>query len=147
MVVVGALKKKIKAVVKMRLPGGAATAAPPVGSSLGQHQVNLMDFCKKFNEKTADRKGTTVAVEVKVFVDKTYTFETKLTSVTDAIKKRINLAKGSTAPGKTSCGTISKAVVEEIARAKMPDLTAADLAGAMKIIEGSAKSMGLVVVD
>ena len=144
---VGVLKKKVKAVVKMRLAGGAATAAPPVGSSLGQHQVNLMDFCKKFNEKTADRKGTTVAVEVVVFVDKTYVFTTKLTSVSDAIKKRLNLAKGSVTPGKVSCGTISRSVVEELAKAKMADLTAVDLVGAMKIIEGSAKSMGLVVVE
>jgi large subunit ribosomal protein L11 len=131
----------------MRLAGGAATAAPPVGSSLGQHQVNLMDFCKKFNERTSDRKGSVVAVEVTVFVDKTYIFTTKLTSVSDAIKKRINLAKGSSLPGKTSCGTISRSIIEELAKAKMADLTAVDLAGAMKIVEGSAKSMGLVVVD
>jgi len=139
--------KKVKAVVKMKLPGGAATAAPPVGSSLGQHQVNLMDFCKKFNEKTADRKGTTVAVEVTIFVDKTYVFSTKLTSVTDEIKKRIGLAKGSTAPGKVTCGSISKAIIEDIAKAKMADLSAVDLDAAKKIITGSAKSMGLVVVD
>ncbi len=141
------MAKKIKAVVKMRLPGGAATAAPPVGSSLGQHQVNLMDFCKKFNEKTADRKGSTVAVEVVVYVDKTFSFSTKLTSVTDEIKKRLNLAKGSTAPGKTSGGTIRRSVIEDIAKAKMPDLTAVDLVGACKIIEGSVRSMGLVIVD
>ncbi len=131
----------------MKLPGGAATAAPPVGSSLGQHQVNLMDFCKKFNEKTADRKGSTVAVEVIVYVDKTFVFSTKLTSVTDEIKKRLNLAKGSTAPGKTSAGQIKRSVIEDIAKVKMPDLTAVDLEGAKKIVEGSARSMGLTVVD
>ncbi len=141
------MSKKIKAVVKMKLPGGAATAAPPVGSSLGQHQVNLMDFCKKFNEKTADRKGSTVAVEVIVYVDKTFVFSTKLTSVTDEIKKRLNLAKGSTAPGKTSAGQIKRSVIEDIAKVKMPDLTAVDLEGAKKIVEGSARSMGLTVVD
>lgn len=142
-----AVVKKIKARVKMKLPGGAATAAPPVGSSLGQHQVNLMDFCKKFNEKTADRKGSTVAVEVIVYVDKTYVFSTKLPSVTDEIKKRIGLVKGSVAPGKTSCGSISRSVIEDIARAKMLDLSSVDLEGARKTIEGSAKSMGLSIVD
>ncbi len=141
------MSKKIKARVKMKLPGGAATAAPPVGSSLGQHQVNLMDFCKKFNEKTMDRKGTTVAVEVIVYVDKTFTFTTKLPSVSDEIKKRLGLTKGSVSPGKVSCGTISRSVIEDIAKVKMLDLTSVDLEGAKRIIEGSAKSMGLAVVD
>lgn len=141
------MAKKVKGVIKMKLAGGAATAAPPVGSSLGQHQVNLMDFCKKFNEKTADRKGTTVAVEVTVYVDKTFSFTTKLPSITDEIKKRANLAKGSASPGKVSGGTIKRSIIEDIAKVKMPDLTAFDLAKACKTIEGSARSMGLVVVD
>lgn len=141
------MAKKIKAVVKMRLPGGAATAAPPVGSILGQHQVNLMDFCKKFNEKTSDRKGTTVAVEVTIYVDKSYDFTTKLMSVSDDIKKRLSLKKGSKAPGSEVAGTISRSIIEEIAKSKMADLSAVDLAGAVKTIEGSVKSMGLAIVD
>lgn len=139
--------KKVKAVVKMRLQGGAATAAPPVGSSLGQHQVNLMDFCKKFNEATMARKGSVVAVEVTVFVDKTYVFATKLTSVTDEIKKRLGLAKGSVTPGKVTCGNISKSIIEDIAKAKMADLSAVSLEAAIKTISGSARSMGLSIVD
>ena len=141
------MAKKITGVLKMNLAGGAATAAPPVGPPLGPPQVNLMDFCKKFNEKTADTKGTTVAVEVIVYVDKTFSFTTKLPSVSDEIKKRINLAKGSTAPGKISGGTIKRSVIEDIAKAKMPDLSAVELTSACKTIEGSAKSMGLTVID
>lgn len=142
------MAKKIKARIKMKLPGGSATAAPPVGSMLGQHrEVNMMEFCKKFNEKTADRKGTSVAVEVTIYIDKTYTFAIKGPSVSDEIKKRINLSKGSSNPGKTACGTISRAIIEEIAKSKIADTTATDLEAAKKIIEGSARSMGVTVVD
>lgn len=142
------MAKKIKARVKMKLPGGSATAAPPVGSMLGQHrEINMMEFCKKFNEKTVDRKGSSVAVEVTIYTDKTYEFSTKLNSVADEIKKRIGLTKGSVAPGKTIAGKISRSVIDEIAKFKMPDMTATELEKARKIIEGSAKSMGVVVVD
>lgn len=142
------MAKKIKTRIKMKLPGGSATAAPPVGSMLGQHrEINMMDFCKKFNEKTVDRKGSVVAVEVTIYTDKTYSFSTKLSSVAEEIKKRIGLTKGSVAPGKNIVGKISRGVIDEIAKFKMPDLTADDLVKARKIIEGSARSMGVAVVD
>ena len=140
-------KKKVKAAVKMRLSAGAATAAPPVGSMLGQHQVNLMDFVKKFNALTADKKAMVLPVEVTVYVDKTFEMRVKGQSVTDMIKKAIKLAKGSSAPGKTVGGSISKSAIEEIAKEKMSDMAVSSLDAAKKCIMGSVKSMGLVVTD
>jgi large subunit ribosomal protein L11 len=140
------MAKAVKANVKMQLPGGAATPAPPVGSALGQQGVNIMDFCKKFNAATADRKGQTVPVIVTVYVDKTFDFVVKTPPVTELIKKRINLAKGATKVGTDKIGSISWRDIEEIAKVKMPDLNAHDLEAAKKIIAGSAKSLGLQIV-
>lgn len=141
------MSKKIKATLKMQLQGGSATPAPPVGSMLGQHQVNLMDFCKKFNAATASRKGETVPVLVTVYVDKSFDFVLKTPPVSELLRKRANIQSGAKNPGKETVGSIKSKDLEEIAKIKMPDLNAVDLEAAKKIIAGSARSMGLSVVD
>lgn len=145
--VVKKVTKKIKAVVKIRIQGGAANPAPPVGSSLGQHGVQIMDFCKKFNAVTANRKGETVPVFVTVYADKTFDFITKTPPVTDLLKKRANITKGASNPKTQQVGTIKISDIEEIAKIKMPDLNANDIEAAKKIISGSARSMGLAVIE
>jgi len=141
------MSKKIKASVRMQLQGGAATPAPPVGNNLGQHQVNIMDFCKKFNAATASRKGETVPIVITIYVDKTFDFIIKTPPVTELIKKRANVAKGSSTPGKSMVGTIKMKDIEEIAKIKMVDSNAFDLDAAKRMIAGSARSMGLTVTD
>lgn len=141
------MSKKIKANIKLQIPGGSATPAPPVGNNLGQHQVNLMDFCKKFNAATANRKGETVPVLVTVYTDKTFDFVLKTPPASELIKKKAGVKKGATAVGKEQVGKITWKDVEEIASIKMSDLSAVDIEAAKKIIAGSARSMGIVVVD
>ena len=141
------MAKELKAQVKLQIPGGAATPAPPVGSSLGQHGANIMEFCKQFNALTANKKGETVPVIISIFKDKTFTFIIKTPPVTELIKKRINIKKGSAKPNIDKVGKISMRDIEEIAKIKMPDLNANDIEQAKKIIAGSARSMGVVVVD
>lgn len=140
------MTKKIKATIKMQLPGGAATPAPPVGSMLGQHQVSIMEFCKQFNAATAARKGQTVPVLITVYTDKSFEFVIKTPPVSELIRKKKNLAKGSSAPGKQEAGSISWQDLEEIAKIKLPDLNANDVEAAKKIVAGSARSMGLKIV-
>jgi large subunit ribosomal protein L11 len=139
------MAKEIKAKVKMKVPGGAATPAPPVGAVLGQHGVAIMDFCKAFNAMTADRKGQTCPVVVTIYKDRTYTFVIKTPPVTELIMKKGNISKGAANPLKDRAGAITKKDVEEIAKIKMADLNAHTLEQAMKIIEGSARSMGVKV--
>ncbi|MBU1007537.1 50S ribosomal protein L11 [Candidatus Dependentiae bacterium] len=141
------MAKKVKSKIKLQIPGGGATPAPPVGSALGQHGLNIMDFCKKFNAETAKRKGETVPVIITVYIDKTFDFITKTPPVSELIKKKIGLAKGSGKAGTESAGSISWGDVEEIAKAKMVDLNAFDVEAAKKIVAGSARSMGLTVTD
>ncbi|MCB9492953.1 MAG: 50S ribosomal protein L11 [Epsilonproteobacteria bacterium] len=141
------MSKKVKALVKMLLPAGGATPAPPVGSSLGQHGVSLMEFCKQFNAATAKRKGENVPVKITIYTDKSFEFITKTPPATDLIKKYANIKKGSSNPSTVSAGTIKIKDVEEIAKIKMADLNAFDLEAAKKIIAGSARSMGLTVVE
>jgi large subunit ribosomal protein L11 len=141
------MAKDIKAKIKLQIPGGAATPAPPVGSSLGQQGVNIMDFCKQFNAQTAGRKGETVPVEIIVYTDKSFTFVVKTPPATELIKKKINLSKGSSNPKDVKVGKISWKDIEDIAKIKMPDLNAHDIEQAKKIIAGSARSMGIDVVD
>lgn len=141
------MAKEVKAKIKLQIPGGSATPAPPVGSSLGQHQVNIMDFCKAFNGRTANLKGQTVPVEITVYKDRTYSFITKTPPTTELIKKKINLSKGSARPNTNRVGTISWSDIEEIAKLKMPDLSAFDIEQAKKCIAGSARSMGIDVID
>lgn len=141
------MSKKIKALIKLQLPAGGATPAPPVGNNLGQHQVNIMDFCKKFNAATANRKGETVPVIITVYVDKSFDFITKTPPVSELIRKKANIQKGSQKPGIDVAGRIRMSDIEEIAKVKMPDLNAFDLEAAKKIVAGSARSMGLQVVE
>lgn len=140
------MAKEVKARLKLQIPGGSATPAPPVGSALGQHGVNLMDFCKRFNAQTADRKGQTVPVVVTIFVDKTCEFEIKTPPTSELIKKKINISKGSSRPHEQKVGKISWSDIEEIARTKMPDLNANSLEEAKSMVAGSARSMGIDVV-
>jgi large subunit ribosomal protein L11 len=141
------MAKKIAAMVKLQLSAGQATPSPPVGPALGQHGVNIMEFCKAFNERTKVQEGTIIPVLITVFSDRTFTFITKTPPVTFLLKKAVKLAKGSSNPRKETVGKVTKSQVQEIAQLKMPDLNAKDLAGAMKIVEGSARSMGLDVVE
>ena len=141
------MAKSIKATIKIQIPGGAATPAPPVGNNLGQHQVNTQDFCKKFNAKTADKKGQVVPVVVTVYTDKTFDFVIKTPATSELLKKRANITKGSSNPKSAKVGTVTWADVTEIAKIKMPDLNAVDIDMAKKIIAGSARSIGIDVVD
>ena len=141
------MAKKVKSHIKLQIEGGSATPAPPVGSSLGQHGVNIMDFCKKFNALTAKRKGETVPVIITVYADKSFDFITKTPPASELIRKKIGIKKGSSKPGADTAGTIKWDDIEEIAKIKMPDLNAFDLEAAKKVVAGSARSMGLTIVD
>lgn len=141
------MAKELKAQVKLQIPGGAATPAPPVGSSLGQHGANIMEFCKQFNAATATKKGETVPVIISIYKDKTFSFIIKTPPVSELIKKKINLAKGSSKPNTDKVGKITWKDIEDIAKVKLPDLNAFDIEQAKKIVAGSARSMGVVVID
>lgn len=139
-------KKEVKVRLKLQIAAGAATPAPPVGSALGPHGVSAMEFCKQFNAATAHRKGETVPVKITVYRDKTFEFITKTPPVSELIRKKINLAKGSKRPGTDVVGSITWQAIAEIAAVKMPDLNADTLDAACNIIAGSARSMGLQVI-
>ncbi len=141
------MAKKVAAMVKLQLSAGQATPSPPVGPALGQHGVNIMEFCKAFNERTRSQEGTIIPVLITIFSDRTFTFITKTPPVSLLLKKAVKLAKGASNPKKETVGKVTNAQVREIAQLKMPDLNAKDLAGAVKIVEGSARSMGLEVVE
>ena len=137
--------KKIIGLIKLQIPAGKATPAPPVGLALGQHAVNIMAFCKEFNEKTAGEAGLIIPVEITVFEDRSFTFITKTPPAAVLLKKALNIEKGSGEPHKVKVATISRDKVREIARQKLEDLNANDLEAAVKIIEGTARSMGVAV--
>lgn len=139
------MSREIKAKLKLQIQGGAANPAPPVGSALGPQGINIMDFCKQFNAKTADKKGQTVPVVITIYTDKKFDFIIKTPPVSELIKKKINLPKGSSRPNTDKVGTISWKEIEDIAREKMVDLNAQDIEQAKKIIAGSARSMGVNV--
>src|SRR6516164_3558006 len=138
-------KKKIAAVVKVQLNAGAATPAPPVGTALGPHGVNIMDFCKQYNAATESQRGNVIPVEITVYEDRSFTFITKTPPAAELIKKAAGVAKGSATPHTVKVATLSKAQVSEIAAQKLVDLNANDLAAAEKIIAGTARSMGIRV--
>ena len=141
------MAKKVTGQIKLQIPGGQANPAPPVGPALGQRGLNIMEFCKAFNAKTADmEKGQPTPVVITIFADKSFTFETRTPPVTFFIKKAAGLKSGSKLPGKESAGTITSAQVREIAEKKMADLNADDVDTAMSMIAGSARSMGIQVV-
>jgi len=139
------MAKKIVANVKLQVAAGKATPAPPVGSALGPHGLNIMDFCKAFNAKTAKQEGLIIPVVVTVYADRTYSFITKTPPAAVLLKKAANIAKGSGEPNKTKVGKVTMKDVREIAQLKMPDLNASDLEAATKIVLGTARSMGVEV--
>src|SRR5256714_13479132 len=142
------MAKKVIGAVKLQIPAGKATPAPPVGPALGQHGVNIMDFCKAFNAKTSakDQEGLIIPVVITIYSDRTFTFITKTPPAPVLIKRAVNLAKGSAEPHKNKVGKITHKQVEEIAKIKMPDLNCFDLAAAMRSVAGTARSMGVDVV-
>jgi len=140
-------KKKIIKLIKLQITGGQANPAPPVGPALGQAGVNIMDFCKNFNERTKDQMGTTIPVVITVYEDKSYTFITKTPPASVLVRKALGLAKGSSEPNKIKAGKITRKQLEEIAKLKMPDLNANDVHAGANIIAGTARSMGIDVVD
>jgi large subunit ribosomal protein L11 len=139
------MAKKVRAIVKLQIEAGKATPAPPVGPALGQHGVNIMAFCKDYNDQTNKQAGSIVPVEITVYEDRSFTFVTKTPPASDLLKKALNKDKGSSTPGQATAGTLSRKQVEEIAKTKMKDLNAADVEGAARIIEGTARSMGIKV--
>ena len=141
------MAKKITAKVKLQLPAGSANPSPPVGPALGQHGVNIMEFCKAFNAQTMDQKGTIIPALITIYADRSFTFVTKTPPATHFIKQALNLKSGSKAPGRENAGKISRTQLREIAEKKMKDLNANDVEAAAKIIEGSARSMGLEIVE
>ena len=138
-------KKKIAAIVKIQIPAGAATPAPPVGTALGPHGVAIMDFCKAYNAATEAQRGTIVPVEITIFEDRSFTFVTKTPPTAVLIREAIGLEKGSQTPGKASAGTITDAQIEEIAKVKLPDLNANDIEAAKLQVAGTARSMGITI--
>jgi large subunit ribosomal protein L11 len=141
------MAKKIEGYIKLQIPAGQANPSPPVGPALGQKGVNIMEFCKQFNAKTADKAGLIIPVVITVYKDKSFTFITKTPPAAVLIKKSINLEKGSGEPNKVKVGKITTEQLKEIAEAKMPDLNANDIDNAIRIIAGTARSMGVVVED
>ncbi|AJC72906.1 50S ribosomal protein L11 [Pseudothermotoga hypogea DSM 11164 = NBRC 106472] len=141
------MAKKVVAQVKLQLPAGKATPAPPVGPALGQRGVNIMEFCKRFNAETADKAGMILPVIITVYEDRSFSFVVKTPPASFLLKRAANIESGSGEPKRKIVGKVTRKQIEEIAKLKMPDLTANDLEAAMRIIEGTAKSMGIEVVD
>jgi large subunit ribosomal protein L11 len=139
------MAKEVSAMVKLQIPAGKANPAPPVGPALGQHGVNIMEFCKAFNAKTQGQEGMIIPALITIYADRTFTFVTKTPPASDLLKKAAGIIKGSGVPHKDKVGKVSRAQVEEIAKTKMQDLNAVDLEGARKIVEGTARSMGIQV--
>ncbi len=140
-------RKKIAALVKVQLNAGAATPAPPVGTALGPHGVNIMEFCKAYNAATEAQRGQVIPVDITIYEDRSFTFVTKTPPAAELIKKAAGLAKGSAVPHRDKVGRLTRDQVREIATTKMPDLNANDVDQAMRIIEGTARSMGVTVAD
>jgi large subunit ribosomal protein L11 len=141
------MAKKVKAIVKLQIAAGKANPAPPVGPALGQHGVNIMAFCKEYNARTAAQTGTIVPVEITVFSDQSFTFVTKTPPAADLIRQAAGVPKGSAKPNRDKVGSLSRKQVREIAELKLKDLNAYDTEAAMKMVEGSARSMGITVSD
>jgi large subunit ribosomal protein L11 len=137
--------KKVKAVIKLQIPAGKANPAPPVGPALGQHGINIMAFCKDYNERTANQAGSIIPVEITVYEDRSFTFVTKTPPVSDLLKRALSLEKGSGTPGHESAGKLSRAQLREIAQLKLKDLNANSIEAAERVIEGAARSMGIEV--
>ncbi|MBI2322257.1 MAG: 50S ribosomal protein L11 [Chloroflexi bacterium] len=141
------MAKKVKAIVKLQIPAGKATPSPPVGTALGQHGVNIMAFVKEYNERTASMVGSVIPAEITIFEDRSFTFATKTPPASDLLRKAASVDKGSGVPNRNIVGTITRDKVREIAQLKLKDLNAYDLETAERMIEGSARSMGIRVVE
>ncbi|MDR7435301.1 MAG: 50S ribosomal protein L11 [Armatimonadota bacterium] len=141
------MAKKIVAVVKLQIPAGKATPAPPVGPALGQHGVNIMEFCKQYNQRTASMEGTIVPVEVTIYSDRSFTFVTKSPPASVLLRQAAGVEKGSGEPNRIKVGRVTREQIREIAKLKLPDLNTTDLEAAARMIEGTARSMGIEVVD
>jgi large subunit ribosomal protein L11 len=139
------MAKKVIANIKLQVPAGQANPSPPIGPALGQHGVNIMEFCKSFNAKTQGQEGMIIPVVITVFADRSFTYITKTPPASVLLKKAAKIAKGSSEPNRDKVGNVSRQQVEEIARLKMPDLNTVSLEAAMRIIEGTARSMGITV--
>ena len=140
------MAKKVKAVVKLQIPAGKANPAPPVGTALGPHQINIMAFCKEYNARTQGMIGSIVPVEVTIFTDQTFTFITKTPPVSDLLKKAAGVPRGSNVPNRNKIAKLTRSQIRDIAETKFKDLNAIDIEGAMLQVEGSARSMGIEVV-
>ena len=139
------MAKKVKAIIKLQIPAGKATPAPPVGPALGQHGINIMAFCKEYNEKTASQEGFIIPAEITVYEDRSFVFTTKMPPVSDLLRRALGVEKGSGNPGTEKVGKISKDKLYEIARSKMKDLNTTDIDKVAKIVAGTARSMGVEV--
>jgi large subunit ribosomal protein L11 len=141
------MAKKVVAVIKLALPAGKANPAPPVGPALGQHGVNIMAFCKEYNAKTSDQVGMVVPVEISVFEDRSFTFILKTPPASVLLAKAAGVPRGSGEPNRKKVGSITRAQLQEIAQTKLPDLNANDVEAAMRIVEGTARNMGITIKD
>jgi large subunit ribosomal protein L11 len=139
------MAKKLKTMIKLQIPAGKANPAPPIGPALGQHGINIMEFCKQYNAQTQDKGDTVIPVEISIFEDRTFTFVLKTPPAAVLLKKAANVEKGSGEPNRNKVGSVSKEKIREIAQIKMPDLNANSIEAAMKIIEGTARNMGITV--
>ena len=139
------MAKKVKAVIKLQIPAGKANPAPPVGPALGQHGINIMAFCKDYNERTAGQAGSIIPVEITVYEDRSFTFVTKTPPVSDLLKRALGIEKGSGAPGRENIAKLSRAQLREIAQLKAKDLNASSIEAAERVVEGAARSMGIEV--
>jgi large subunit ribosomal protein L11 len=139
------MAKRVKAVVKLQIPAGKATPAPPIGTALGPQGINIMAFVKEYNERTAGQVGTVIPAEITIYEDRSFTFITKTPPVADLLKKAVGVEKGSATPNKAKVGTIDRAKLREIAELKMKDLNVIDIEGAERMVEGTARSMGITV--
>lgn len=141
------MAKKVKAIVKLQIPAGKANPAPPVGPALGQHGVNIMAFCKEYNARTASMAGNIVPVEITIYQDNSFTFVLKTAPAPDLLRKAAGIEKGSGQPNRVKVGKVTRAQIREIAEIKMRDLNTTDLEAAMRMVEGTARSMGITIVD
>jgi large subunit ribosomal protein L11 len=139
------MAKRVKTIIKLQLPAGQASPAPPVGPVLGQHGCNIMAFCKEYNERTASQGGSIVPAEITIYEDRSFTFILKSPPVADLLRRALGVEKGSSVPNMQKIGTLPREKIREIAQLKMKDLNAADIEGAMRVIEGTARSMGIEV--
>ena len=139
------MAKRVKAVVRLQIPAGKANPAPPIGTALGPQGVNIMAFCKEYNARTQDQVGTIIPAEITIYEDRSFTFITKTPPVTDLLKRAAGIEKGASTPKKTRAGSISRAKLREIAEIKIKDLNVIDIEGAERMVEGTARSMGITI--